>query len=78
LTLAIFSSGSVEAQKMFSRYVGVDGGSKTVDLNPLFEANFDTINAGPKMVKESYQKIASEMGKSVGEMLFLSDNVHGK
>jgi enolase-phosphatase E1 len=77
LTLAIFSSGSVEAQKMFSKYVSVDGSSKTEDLNPLFVANFDTVNAGPKMVKISYEGIAREMGKGVGEVLFLSDNVLG-
>jgi enolase-phosphatase E1 len=76
MTLAIFSSGSVEAQKMFSKYVG--NASGTEDLNPLFAANFDTINAGPKMVKESYEKIAKEMGKTVGEVLFLSDNINGK
>jgi len=64
---------------MFSKYVGVEGGSGgTEDLNPLFEANFDTVNAGPKMVKESYEKIVKEMGKDVSEVLFLSDNVNGK
>jgi len=60
---------------MFSKYVNVDGSSGTVDLNPLFVANFDTVNAGPKMVKSSYERIAREMGKGVGEVLFLSDNV---
>jgi 2,3-diketo-5-methylthio-1-phosphopentane phosphatase len=75
LTLAIFSSGSVEAQKLFFAHIG--GESSTEDLNPLFEANFDTVNAGPKMVRESYEKIASRMGKNVGEILFLSDNVNG-
>ncbi|TID20234.1 2-3-diketo-5-methylthio-1-phosphopentane phosphatase [Venturia nashicola] len=79
LRLAIFSSGSVEAQKLFSKFVGVKegeaGGRKTEDLNPLFEANYDTVNAGPKMEKESYELIAKEMGLEVGEILFLSDNV---
>lgn len=86
LTLAIFSSGSVEAQKLFFRFIGVGGevaegesaGKQgTEDLNPLFQANFDTVNAGPKMVKDSYEKIAREMGKNAGETLFLSDNVNG-
>ncbi|QDS77014.1 hypothetical protein FKW77_006322 [Venturia effusa] len=83
LRLAIFSSGSVEAQKLFSKYVGVDQvvregeteGQKTEDLNPLFEGNYDTVNAGPKMEKGSYELIAKEMGLKVGEVLFLSDNV---
>ncbi|KAF2432179.1 2,3-diketo-5-methylthio-1-phosphopentane phosphatase [Tothia fuscella] len=84
LTLAIFSSGSVEAQKLFFKYIGISSTvvegvtaekQKTEDLNPLFSANFDTVNAGPKMVKESYVKIAEAMGKKVEEILFLSDNV---
>ncbi|KAE9972616.1 hypothetical protein EG327_009442 [Venturia inaequalis] len=81
LRLAIFSSGSVEAQKLFSKYVGVGkesetgGRQKTEDLNPLFEGNYDTINAGPKMEKGSYELIAKEMGLKVEEILFLSDNV---
>lgn len=85
--MAIFSSGSVEAQKLFSKYVGVEevvkeggvlvGGQKTEDLNPLFEGNYDTINAGPKMEKGSYELIAKKMGLQVGEILFLSDNVNG-
>lgn len=83
--MAIFSSGSVEAQKLFSTYVGISevvGKSgterqETEDLNPLFEGNYDTVNAGPKMEKESYELIAKEMGLKVGEILFLSDNVKG-
>jgi enolase-phosphatase E1 len=77
LTFAIFSSGSVEAQKMFSKYVGNKDGSKIEDLNGLFDANYDTVNAGPKLVKTSYEGIARDMGKSVGKVLFLSDNVGG-
>jgi enolase-phosphatase E1 len=86
--LAIFSSGSVEAQKLFSKYVGVSQtitkgepqlGKKqqTEDLNLLYEGNFDTINAGPKMEAGSYSLIAEELRKKVEEMLFLSDNVKG-
>lgn len=132
-TLAIFSSGSVEAQKLFFRYVDpdadlssgdvgsarthadelgvgekrkapariVDGeeeankksttGSestdvssaqskqtKTEDLNSLFTANFDTINAGPKTITASYEKIVEELGKTAEECLFLSDNAKGR
>lgn len=86
LRLSIFSSGSVEAQKLFSKYVGVSKvvhegeakGQETEDLNPLFEGNFDTINAGPKMVAASYKLIAKDMGLEEGEILFLSDNVKGQ
>jgi enolase-phosphatase E1 len=83
LTLAIFSSGSVEAQKLFFKFVGSNsvgesaGKQDAEDLNSLFDANFDTLNAGPKMVKGSYEKIAGAMGKSVTGILFLSDNVNG-
>jgi len=113
--LAIFSSGSVEAQRLFFKYVGIgpepvrDGEEKKVgdetatdeavlkmlqagdgeqvpaskapnatsieNLNPLFDANFDTVNAGPKKEAESYIKIVKELGKEVDECLFLSDNV---
>jgi methionine salvage enolase-phosphatase E1 len=76
----------VEAQKLFSKYIGVSKVVKegeaevqeTDDLNPLFEANYDTVNAGPKMEKWSYELIAKEMGLKESEILFLSDNVKGK
>jgi len=124
-TLAIFSSGSVQAQKLFFAYVDPhanlsdekdattdtvrrsqpedytativangptykkDAGpsgvstkktslpedSKTEDLNYIFSANFDTINAGPKTVSSSYQKIAEEMHVLPRTCLFISDNV---
>lgn len=75
--LVVFSSGSVEAQTLFFRYVGV-GEKNTEDLNRLFVANFDTTNAGPKMETRSYVRIASEVKVFADEILFLSDNVRGK
>jgi len=57
---------------------GETDGQLTEDLNPLFGANYDTVNAGPKMVASSYELITKEMGLRQGEMLFLSDNVNGK
>lgn len=89
-SLVIFSSGSVEAQKLFFRYVDPDADLdlsatedagketkkvQTEDLNGLFVANFDTLNAGPKIVASSYEKIASELGVDATACLFLSDNV---
>jgi hypothetical protein len=52
--------------------------AQTEDLNSLFCANFDTINAGPKVVAGSYEKIVKELEKTAAECLFLSDNVKGK
>jgi len=80
--LVVFSSGSVEAQKLFFRYAGVEASGEakktTEDLNPLFVANFDTMNAGPKMEARSYARIALEVRAVADEVLFLSDNVRGK
>ncbi|KAF2836908.1 2,3-diketo-5-methylthio-1-phosphopentane phosphatase [Patellaria atrata CBS 101060] len=86
--LAIFSSGSVDAQKLFLAYVAEDvvtdgastkpaPGSKTVDLNGLFDGRlFDTVNAGSKVERESYVKIAKALKRKEEEVLFLSDNVN--
>lgn len=75
--LAIFSSGSVQAQKLFFGHVGTSDGGKQ-DLRPLFEPYwFDTVNAGNKFEKSSYEKIAAEMGIKAEDALFLSDHVKG-
>jgi enolase-phosphatase E1 len=74
--LAIFSSGSVQAQLQFFSYV--KDGETTRDIKPLFSAHYDTVNAGPKMEKASYQKICSELGCDVSKVTFLTDNVKGK
>jgi enolase-phosphatase E1 len=71
--LAIFSSGSVQAQLQFFSYV--KDGETTRDIKPLFSAHYDTVNAGPKMEKASYQKICSELGCDVSKVTFLTDNV---
>ncbi|RYN24453.1 hypothetical protein AA0113_g10181 [Alternaria arborescens] len=73
-TLAIFSSGSVAAQLQFFSYVR-DGPNETRDIKPLFSAHYDTVNAGPKLEKESYEKICSELAKDVSKVTFLTDNV---
>ncbi|KAI4912125.1 uncharacterized protein J4E92_010170 [Alternaria infectoria] len=74
-TLAIFSSGSVQAQLQFFTYV--TDGPNTRDIKPLFAAHYDTVNAGPKMEKASYEKICRELGKDVNKVAFLTDNVKG-
>ncbi|USP80759.1 Enolase-phosphatase E1 [Curvularia clavata] len=72
-TLAIFSSGSVQAQLQFFSYV--QDGPTTRDIKPLFSAHYDTVNAGPKLEKASYEKICSELGKHTSKVVFLTDNV---
>jgi len=74
-TLAIFSSGSVQAQLQFFSYVR--DGESTRDIKHLFSAHYDTVNAGSKLEKASYQKICSELGYDVAKVTFLTDNVKG-
>ena len=66
--LAVYSSGSVPAQRMFF------GHSAAGDMLPLFEAFFDT-EVGGKREAASYARIASELGTNPGTILFLSDVV---
>jgi len=65
---AVYSSGSVPAQKMFF------GHSDAGDLLPLFDAFFDT-EVGGKREAASYARIAEELGREPGSILFLSDVV---
>jgi enolase-phosphatase E1 len=66
--VAIYSSGSVDAQKLFFRH------SSAGDLTPLISGYFDT-RTGPKVESASYQAIAAEMGVEPGDALFFSDVV---
>ncbi len=66
LRLDVYSSGSVEAQKLLYGHSG-DG-----DLTPLFTAYFDT-RTGPKLEAASYAAIAAAIGREPGHVLFLSD-----
>lgn len=66
LRLAVYSSGSVPAQKLLFGYT--DHG----DLTPLISGWFDTTVGGKKEVT-SYARIARTLGVSPSEMLFLSD-----
>ncbi len=65
-TIAIYSSGSILAQKLIFKY------SNFGDLTPFISAYFDT-NIGHKREKQSYQKIAEKMQNRKREMLFISD-----
>jgi enolase-phosphatase E1 len=66
--IAIYSSGSVEAQKLLFRY------SNFGDLTPLIAGYFDT-RTGAKREDSSYAVIAKTMEVAPGEVLFFSDVV---
>jgi enolase-phosphatase E1 len=66
LTLGIYSSGSVPAQKLLF------GFSEAGDLTPLFSHYFDTA-VGHKREQISYQNIQIAIGLPSEEILFLSD-----
>ena len=66
LKLYVYSSGSVEAQKLIFGHTA--GG----DLTPLFSGYFDT-RVGHKREASSYREIASQIAMPAGSILFLSD-----
>jgi 2,3-diketo-5-methylthio-1-phosphopentane phosphatase len=66
--VAIYSSGSVEAQRLLFHY------STFSDLTGLITAYFDT-RTGPKQAAGSYAAIAAAMKVEPGQVLFLSDAV---
>jgi len=66
LDLYIYSSGSVQAQKLL--FAHTDYG----DLTTLFSGYFDT-RIGGKKEEESYSRIAGQLHCAPGNLLFLSD-----
>lgn len=66
--MAVYSSGSVPAQKLFF------GHSDAGDLTGLFDGWFDT-EVGHKREADSYRRIARALDRAPGEILFLSDVV---
>ncbi|KAG8593661.1 hypothetical protein GDO81_000917 [Engystomops pustulosus] len=66
MKLYIFSSGSVEAQKLLFGY-SIEG-----DLLELFHGHFDT-TVGSKVESDSYRRIADKIGCSTENILFLTD-----
>jgi enolase-phosphatase E1 len=66
--IAIYSSGSAEAQQLFFRY------SNHGDLTPMISGYFDT-RTGPKQASESYTAISAKMNVAPADALFLSDMV---
>lgn len=67
-TIAIYSSGSVLAQKLLFQY------SRFGDLSPYIAHYYDT-RIGAKRNVESYRRILADMGFQGGECFFLSDVV---
>lgn len=67
-TLAVYSSGSVAAQKLFFTH------SEAGDLAPLISAFFDT-QTGHKRDADSYRVIADALDRACTDVVFLSDVV---
>jgi len=66
LRIAIFSSGSVLAQKLLF------GHTQAGDVTKFIDSYFDT-TTGPKLAMESYRSIAVEIAVPAEEILFVSD-----
>lgn len=66
--IAIFSSGSVQAQRLLFTH------STAGDLTPWIDAHFDT-TTGPKGAAASYERIAAALGQPASRLLFVSDVV---
>lgn len=66
IKICIFSSGSIEAQKLLFHY------SEAGDLTQFISSYFDT-TSGPKRESLSYKKIAAELSLPTANILFLSD-----
>ena len=64
--VAIYSSGSVLAQKLLFKY------SQNGDISGLIDGYFDT-GVGPKKEAESYTIIANRLNLPTGEIVFISD-----
>jgi enolase-phosphatase E1 len=72
ITMAIYSSGSVAAQKLFFAHTN----AQPSDLTNLVTDWFDTVDAGPKTDAASYARIMSKFPPaSPSQWLFLSDNL---
>jgi len=84
--LAIYSSGSVAAQRLLLQFVRKpsspsSSGEGTDDMRSLFEGYFDTVNAGLKTERSSFVKIAEALGlgkEDFRRVAFFSDNVKGE
>ncbi|CAR28491.1 hypothetical protein ZYGR_0S01220 [Zygosaccharomyces rouxii] len=75
----IYSSGSVQAQKLLFGHVANPDNSgsneSSLDLNPLIKGYFDINTSGKKLESSSYEKIVTQIGVAAEQVLFISDNV---
>ena len=67
LLLAVYSSGSITAQKLYFKF------SSAGDLSMLIRAWFDT-RSGSKKEPSSYHHITDDLGLPGSEILFFTDN----
>ena len=67
LSLSVYSSGSVQAQKLLYRH------TEEGNLEYLFDNWFDT-HTGNKKETDSYRRIAKEINAMSSNILFISDN----
>jgi enolase-phosphatase E1 len=77
--IAIYSSGSIFAQKLLFEHVQDPGlpndPSAIINMAAVPQAHYDTTNAGPKHERSSYITIAKDLQVEPNEILFLSDSV---
>ena len=66
LDVRIYSSGSIDAQKLFFSHTGAG------NLTPHLRGHYDT-TTGPKREAASYRAIAADMEMEPSEILFVSD-----
>jgi enolase-phosphatase E1 len=66
LAIAIYSSGSIDAQRLVFRH------SNHGDLTPSIDWYFDT-TTGPKRISASYARIAAELAVPPDRVVFVSD-----
>ncbi|KAI7184021.1 hypothetical protein D0869_12535 [Hortaea werneckii] len=72
--VAIYSSGSVFAQKLLFQHV-LSGDGNVEDRTGMIDGWFDTVNAGLKTEAASYRKIVAALDWPADTTLFLTDNV---
>lgn len=73
MDIRIYSSGSIEAQKLFFEHVDI-GRMEAADFTGYFSGFYDT-TTGPKKEAASYFKIAAAYALPADQILFLSDVV---
>ncbi|EER20289.1 Protein UTR4, putative [Perkinsus marinus ATCC 50983] len=72
--IAIFSSGSREAQKLIYKYCG-DEKTKVLDLTRFISCYFDPTSVGghSKQTSEAYEQIALSLGADPKDIVFFTD-----